>query len=85
MVLFAEGAHGSLTKKLMNEFCLRPKTCQTYGIGIKEVWEVSENQTKFEPGLVFHSFGWPMDYKTYGGGIEDLKSRFLVLYEGRKS
>jgi electron-transferring-flavoprotein dehydrogenase len=38
---------------------------QTYGLGIKEVWEIPAE--KHRPGLVQHSFGWPMDDQTYGG------------------
>jgi electron-transferring-flavoprotein dehydrogenase len=38
---------------------------QTYGLGIKELWEVPAEQHR--PGLVQHSFGWPLDDRTYGG------------------
>jgi electron-transferring-flavoprotein dehydrogenase len=64
--IFAEGCRGSLTKELMDIFHLR-KNCdpQTYGIGIKEVWEVPSSQ--HQKGLCIHSVGWPMDQKTYGG------------------
>jgi len=64
--VFSEGCRGSLTKLLFEKFDLR-RDCdvQTYGIGIKEVWEVPED--KHEEGLVVHTIGWPMDRKTYGG------------------
>ena len=39
---------------------------QTWGIGIKEVWEVPPD--KFKAGRVVHSIGWPLDPDTYGGG-----------------
>ncbi|CAH1758187.1 1816_t:CDS:2 [Entrophospora sp. SA101] len=68
VTLFAEGCHGSLTKTLINKFNLREgKQPQTYGIGIKEVWEI--DPAKHRPGLVVHTIGYPMDYKTYGGGF----------------
>ncbi|KAH6594838.1 hypothetical protein BASA50_006312 [Batrachochytrium salamandrivorans] len=68
MTLFAEGCHGSLTKKLIEKFDLRKDSqAQTYGLGIKEVWEI--DPSKHDPGLVLHSIGWPMDYKTYGGAF----------------
>lgn len=64
--LFAEGCRGSLTQLLFKKFDLR-KDCdpQTYGIGIKELWEVPAENHK--QGLTVHSAGWPMDSKTYGG------------------
>ena len=40
---------------------------QTWGIGIKEVWEI--DPAKHVPGLVVHSAGWPLDHATYGGGF----------------
>lgn len=64
--VFAEGCHGSLTKKLIRKFALRPEgVSQTYGLGIKELWEIPAG--KHEEGLVVHTAGWPMDSKTYGG------------------
>ncbi|ORZ32074.1 electron-transferring-flavo protein dehydrogenase [Catenaria anguillulae PL171] len=68
VTLLAEGCHGSLSKQLIRHFNLRePDQFQTYGIGLKEVWEVPKE--KHQPGLVMHSIGWPMDYKTYGGSF----------------
>ncbi|CAG8678830.1 11019_t:CDS:2 [Cetraspora pellucida] len=68
VTLLAEGCHGSLTKTLMRKFNLREnRQPQTYGIGIKEVWEIVPE--KRIPGLVFHSVGYPLDFKTYGGGF----------------
>lgn len=65
--LFAEGCHGSLTKQLVSAFDLRKDSDpQTYGIGLKEVWEVAPDA--FEAGKVVHSMGWPLDKNTYGGG-----------------
>lgn len=66
--IFAEGCRGSLSKVLMERFNLR-SNCnpQTYGLGIKELWEIPEELHK--PGLVSHSIGWPLDQKTYGGSF----------------
>lgn len=67
VTLLAEGAHGSLSKNLISRFELRKgKDPQTYAIGIKEVWRVADE--KYKPGAVLHTMGWPIDYKTYGGG-----------------
>ena len=65
--LFAEGAHGSLTKQVTKKYDLR-RDCQhaTYALGLKEVWEVPPE--KFEKGAVLHTFGHPLPYDTYGGG-----------------
>lgn len=64
--LFAEGCRGSLSKKLMERFNLRQGIDpQTYGLGIKELWEIPSGQ--FSPGYIQHSFGWPLDDQTYGG------------------
>jgi electron-transferring-flavoprotein dehydrogenase len=66
--LFAEGCRGSLTKTLFQRFNLRDGAQpQTYGIGIKELWEVEP--TRHAPGLVVHSVGWPLDRATYGGSF----------------
>jgi electron-transferring-flavoprotein dehydrogenase len=66
--LFAEGARGSLTKTLIKKFDLaRDSEPQKYGIGLKELWEVAPE--KHRPGLVQHSFGWPLDMKTGGGSF----------------
>lgn len=64
--VFAEGCHGSLTKKLITKFNLRENSNpQTYGLGIKEVWEIDPAQ--HQEGLVIHTIGWPMNSNTYGG------------------
>jgi electron-transferring-flavoprotein dehydrogenase len=66
--LFAEGCRGSLTKQLVERFKLREASGpQTYGIGIKELWEVDAAQ--HHPGRVIHSVGWPLDQATYGGSF----------------
>jgi electron-transferring-flavoprotein dehydrogenase len=61
--LFAEGCRGSLTKRLTERFRLRDGIDpQTYGLGIKELWEVAPE--RHEPGLVIHTVGWPRDTAT---------------------
>ncbi|MDY0009880.1 MAG: electron transfer flavoprotein-ubiquinone oxidoreductase [Bdellovibrionales bacterium] len=64
--VFAEGCRGSLTKTLFEKFSLRADCDpQTYGIGIKELWEIPAD--KHKTGLIVHTAGWPMDSQTYGG------------------
>lgn len=69
VTLLAEGAHGSLTKQLVKKFGLRDgegRDPQTYAMGVKEVWRVEKE--KHIPGEVVHTVGFPLDYRTYGGG-----------------
>ena len=66
--LIGEGCRGSLTKGLFERFGLRDGVDpQSYGIGIKEVWEVEPS--KHKPGLITHTIGWPLDRRTYGGSF----------------
>ncbi|MGR9182385.1 electron transfer flavoprotein-ubiquinone oxidoreductase [Rhizobium leguminosarum] len=67
-VLIGEGVRGSLAKQLIAKFDLqKDREPQKFGIGIKELWQVkSENH---RPGLVQHSFGWPLGMKTGGGSF----------------
>ena len=66
--LFGEGCRGSLSQQLLKRFDLT-KDCQpqTYGIGLKELWEVPDEV--HQEGLVLHTAGWPMDIATYGGSF----------------
>ena len=67
-VLIGEGARGSLAKQLIAKYDLGAgKEPQKFGIGIKELWQVAPE--KHKPGLVQHSFGWPLDMKTGGGSF----------------
>ena len=66
--IFAEGCRGHLTKTLFETFSLREgKDPQTYAIGIKELWDIEPE--KSNPGLVWHSVGWPLNTDTYGGSF----------------
>jgi electron-transferring-flavoprotein dehydrogenase len=67
-VLIGEGVRGSLAKQLISRFKLdEGREPQKYGIGLKELWQVKPEHHK--PGLVQHSFGWPLDLKTGGGSF----------------
>jgi electron-transferring-flavoprotein dehydrogenase len=66
--LFAEGARGSLAKMLEQRFGLRDgREPQKFGLGLKELWQVAPE--KHRPGLVQHTFGWPLDNRTGGGSF----------------
>ena len=74
--LFAEGARGHLGKEVIAKYSLdEGRDPQTWGIGIKEVWEI--DAARHVPGLVLHSAGWPLDHATYGGG-------FMYHFENRQ-
>ncbi|KAJ4402440.1 hypothetical protein N0V85_005297 [Neurospora sp. IMI 360204] len=66
VTLFGEGCHGSLSKQVIKKFDLRRDSQpQTYGLGVKEVWEIQPE--KFKKGEIFHSMGYPLPANTYGG------------------
>src|SRR3954466_6202003 len=66
--LFAEGARGSLSRQIISRFELaKDRDPQKFGIGLKELWKVAPD--KHKPGLVQHSFGWPLGDKTGGGSF----------------
>ena len=66
--LFAEGSRGHLGKQLIQKYNLDAgKDPQSYGIGIKELWEI--DPAKHQEGLVIHTAGWPLTSDTYGGSF----------------
>ncbi len=66
--VFSEGCRGSLTKQLFERYKLRDGADpQTYGIGIKELWEI--DPAKHKPGLTMHTVGWPVTSDVYGGSF----------------
>lgn len=65
-VVFSEGCRGHLSKQVMQKYNLNANNePQSYGIGLKELWEV--DPAKHKPGLVEHSVGWPLPHDTYAG------------------
>ena len=77
--LFAEGARGHLGKALIQKFGLdEGRDPQSYGIGLKELWEVEASQHR--PGLVIHTAGWPLSNDTYGGSfLYHLENRQIAV------
>ncbi|MET3493461.1 electron transfer flavoprotein-ubiquinone oxidoreductase [Variovorax boronicumulans] len=66
--VFAEGARGHLGRQLIDRFKLdEGRDPQTYGLGVKEVWEIDPQ--RHQPGFVLHTAGWPMKSDTYGGAF----------------
>ena len=65
---FSEGCRGHLGKQLKEKFDLEKGVqTQTYGIGIKELWEIEP--AKHQKGMVIHTAGWPLSSDTYGGSF----------------
>src|ERR1700729_3904028 len=66
VVILAEGPRGSLTKQLIQKFDLaKDANPQTYGVGIKELWEVPSG--RIGAGEVIYTMGWPLTTHEYGG------------------
>jgi electron-transferring-flavoprotein dehydrogenase len=66
VTILAEGTRGSLTKQLIEKFDLmKDRNPQTWGIGVKELWEVPSG--KIKTGEVNYTMGWPLTTKEYGG------------------
>jgi electron-transferring-flavoprotein dehydrogenase len=66
VVVLAEGTRGSLTKQLIGKFDLmKDRNPQTYGVGVKELWEVQSGRIK--AGQVIYTMGYPLTTKEYGG------------------
>jgi len=68
LTIFAEGTRGSLAKMLIKKFDLeKDKNVQVYSLGVKELWSVPEGNIK--PGEVYHTMGYPLNLKEFGGGF----------------
>ncbi|WP_062211845.1 electron transfer flavoprotein-ubiquinone oxidoreductase [Aureimonas sp. AU12] len=75
-VFLGEGVRGSLAKQAIHRYGLATgREPQKFGLGIKELWEI--DPAKAQPGLIQHSFGWPLDLATGGGS-------FLYHLEGNQ-
>ena len=82
VVVLAEGSRGSLTKQLIQKFDLmKDRNPQTYGVGVKELWEVPSGRIK--AGEVIYTMGYPLTTKEYGGawmyGRKTTSSRSVLL------
>lgn len=76
--LLAEGAHGSLSKEIIERFGLREgREAQTYGLGLKELWDVPPERHR--AGRVIHTQGWPLDDVVGGGFIYDQENNQVAI------
>lgn len=75
---FAEGCRGHLSKTLMETFNLGAgRQPQTYGIGIKELWDVPEEN--HQAGKVIHTQGWPLNDIVGGGFIYHQENNQIAI------
>ena len=75
---FAEGCRGHLSKTLLEKFNLTDgREPQTYGIGIKELWDVPAEQHK--EGTVIHTQGWPLTDCAGGGFIYHQENNQIAI------
>jgi electron-transferring-flavoprotein dehydrogenase len=77
--IIAEGCRGSIAKKIINYFQLDKNKCpQTYGLGIKEIWQI--NHKNYNPGTVEHFIGYPLNNNAYGGGfIYHMRNNLIAI------
>ena len=68
VTVLGEGCRGSISKQLIARYKLDAESDpQTYGIGLKELWQLPEGRGK--PGTIMHTLGWPLDPAIYGGSF----------------
>ena len=67
ITVLGEGPHGTLTRQAINRLGLAEgRHPPIYSIGVKEVWQVPR---EIRPGLVYHTLGYPLGIREYGGGF----------------
>ena len=76
VVVLGEGAYGFLTEQLIADTNSAGCNPQTFAIGVKELIEIPER--KGSAGTIMHTFGYPQDLSTYGGGFVYCMSDTLV-------
>ena len=78
VVVLGEGASGVLTDGLIAARNLKGANPQTYALGIKELIETPER--KGTAGTIMHTFGYPHDSATYGGGfVYGMSDRLVAI------
>jgi len=69
VTVFGEGPRGHLAKHLVKRHALDAgRNPQTYGTGIKELWEIPAERGAEWKGRVLHTMGYPLGTDGYGGG-----------------
>ncbi len=67
ITVLGEGPHGTLTRQVIDRLGLdEGRHPPIYSIGVKEVWQVPR---EIQPGLVYHTLGYPLGTREFGGGF----------------
>ena len=67
VTVLGEGPCGTLTCQAEQSLGLRQgRQPQIYSLGVKEIWEVPSAS---DPGVVYHTLGFPLNQKEFGGGF----------------
>jgi len=66
--ILAEGGAGILTDRLVADLGLCGHRPQAYALGIRELIELP-HPVEGSAGTIMHTFGYPVDARTYGGGF----------------
>ena len=68
VTVIGEGTRGYIAQQIIDEMGLAADANpQVWGVGVKEVIEIPEG--RYPKGKVTHTFGYPLDMKTYGGSF----------------
>ena len=67
VTVLGEGPRGTLALQAERQLNLR-EGCQPqiYSLGVKEIWQAEK---EIEPGLVYHTMGFPLGTQGFGGGF----------------
>lgn len=67
VTVLGEGPLGSLTRQAERRLGLRQgRQPQIYSLGVKEIWETPVDT---DPGIVYHTLGFPLHQEEFGGGF----------------
>lgn len=78
-LILAEGALGSITEQVISKYHLQSSHSRTYGLGIKEIWEIPNGEMK--PGSVLHTIGYPLQRSLFDS-VYDLSIGMSYRYGG---
>ena len=79
MLVLAEGVLGSVTEEVSSRYHLKSGGQRTYGLGIKEVWEVPGCEKIV--GKVVHTIGYPLQ-RSFHDSLLILIYRLICRYGG---
>ncbi len=67
LTVLGEGPRGTLARQAERRFGLKEgRHPQIYSIGVKEIWRAAG---EIQPGVVYHTLGFPLATQAFGGGF----------------